>query len=373
MKICMLTSGHDVYDNRIYYKEILSLRKKYDDIYIIAPGDKDFVTEHGVQVRCFRKRKNWHDRMEPMKRMFELAKDVNADVYHAHEPDSFQVAVNLKKVLGAKIIYDSHEYHPEAFAEHFRFGKSLVTKAVYLFEKKLGKQADCIISVNDILVNKFKKYNKNVLLLPNYPTLRGEDFNKELNGKPTFVYAGGLREDRGIFKILEAINILKSKDSKSRDFRYIFIGPFETVQFESKCRGFVEEQLKDADIIFTGKVPHTEVFGYLKEAFAGFVLLQPGNWRYVNSEPIKLFEYMSSKTPVIASDFPMMERIVYSSKSGLLVKPDSSEDIANAILKMAWDIQMVKSMGENGYTSVCQSYNWAVCEKRLLDAYSKFE
>lgn len=368
MKICILTSGHDVYDNRIYYKEVLSLRKKYDEIYIVAPGDKNFVTGHGVEVRCFPKRKNWHDRMEPMKRMFEIAKEINADVYHAHEPDSFQVAVNLKKALGAKIIYDSHEYHPEAFAEHFRYGKTLVAKAVYLFEKSLGKQADCIISVNDILVNKFKKYNGNVLLLPNYPVLRDGNFEKELNSKPTFVYAGGLRADRGIFKILEAINILKSKD-----FKYIFIGPFETEQFESICKKFAEEQLSNVDIVFTGKVPHTEVFGYLKKAYAGFVLLQPGNWRYVNSEPIKLFEYMSSKTPVIASNFPMMEKIVSSSKSGLLVKPDSPEDIADAVIKMAGDIQMVKLMGENGFISVSQSYNWSVCEKRLLDAYSKFE
>lgn len=368
MKICMLTSGHDVYDNRIYYKEALSLRKRYDEIYIVAPGDKNFVTEHGIKVKCFPKRKNWHDRMEPMKKMFDIAREINADVYHAHEPDSLQVAVNLKKSLGAKIVYDSHEYYPEAFSEHFRYGKALATKAVYLFEKRLGKQADCIISVNDILVNKFKKYNKNVLLLPNYPILWNGDFEKQLSSKPTFVYAGGLREDRGIFKILEAVNIIGSKD-----FKYIFIGPFETAEFESKCKKYVKEHLNNADIVFTGKIPHTEVFGYLKGAFAGFVLLQPGNWRYVNSEPIKLFEYMSSKTPVIASDFPMMERIVSSSDSGLLVKPDSPEDIADAVLKMAGNTGMVKSMGENGFDSVSRSYNWAICEKRLLDAYSKFE
>lgn len=364
----MLTSGHDVYDNRIYYKEILSLRKRYNEIFIVAPGSRDFVTEHGVIVRCFPKRKNWHDRIEPMKRMFDIAKEINADVYHAHEPDSLQVAVNLKKSIGAKIIYDSHEYYPEAFSEHFPIGKGLMTKAVYLFEKSLGKQADCIISVNNILVDKFKKYNGNVVLLPNYPILQAEDFKKELSSKPTFVYAGGLREDRGIFKILEAINILKGED-----FRYIFVGPFETPEFELKCKEFVAQKLNNTDIVFTGKVPHTEVFGYLKNAYAGFVLLQPDNWRYVNSEPIKLFEYMSSKTAVIASSFPMMERIVSSAESGFLVRPDSPEDIADAILKLAEHPQMTKSMGESGYDSVRKSYNWAVCEKRLMDAYSKFE
>lgn len=368
MKICMLTSGHDVFDNRIYYKEIMSLRKRYEEIYIVAPGDHDFITEHGVIVKSFPKRRNWHDRIEPMKNMFNIAKEIKADIYHAHEPDSFQVATKLKRALNTKIIYDSHEYHPEAFAEHFTIGKPIITKAIYLYEKKLGKQADCIITVNSILVDKFKKYNSNVRLIPNYPVLREGDFKKEITDKPTFIYLGGLRADRGIFKILEAINEIKDKN-----FSYIFIGPFETKEFEERCKRYIKDELNGLDITFTGKIPHLQVFDYLKSAYAGFVLLQPDNWRYVNSEPIKLFEYMSSKTAVIGSDFPMMKKIISESRSGLLVKPDSPEDIAKAILKLAYDVSGMKSMGENGYARVNQFYNWSTCEKELLNAYRNLE
>lgn len=99
MKICILTSGHDVYDNRIYYKEILSLKKLYKEIYLIAPGEKDFVTKDGIVVRSFRKRKAWYDRIRPMRDIYKIAKEINADVYHAHEPDSFQIAVKLKKKI----------------------------------------------------------------------------------------------------------------------------------------------------------------------------------------------------------------------------------------------------------------------------------
>lgn len=368
MKICMLTSGHDVFDNRIYYKEILSLKKRYEDIYLVAPGDKDFVTEDGIIVRCFAKRKNWHDRIVPMKNIFNIACEIKADVYHAHEPDSFQVATKLKRKFGSKIIYDSHEYYPEAFSEHFKLGKSMAQKIIYLYEKKIASQADCIVTVNDILVDKFKKYNKNVRLIPNYPVLKDEYFEKEPHTKPTFIYVGGLRDDRGIFKILEAIDSIKDKD-----FKYIFIGPFETVEFESKCKRFVKSNLEKTDILFTGKIPHTEVFNYLKLSDAGFVLLQPYNWRYVNSEPIKLFEYMGSKTAVIGSDFPMIKNILVKSGSGILVKPDSPMEISQAILELGKDVKKSKNMGENGYKEVTKNYNWSVCEKELLDAYSEME
>lgn len=366
MKICMLTSGHDVFDNRIYYKEILSLKKVYDEIYIVAPGEKDFVTEDGVIVKCFAKRKNWHDRFRPMNDMFKIAKEIKAHVYHAHEPDSFQVAIKLKKEIGSKAIYDSHEYHPEGFAEHFKLGKGIVEKAIYTYEKILGKNADCIISVNEILINKFKSYNKNVVLLPNYPVLK-QGVLKDYNEKPTFIYVGGLREDRGIFKTLQAIK------SVNEDCKYIFVGPFETEDFKNKCESYLKQELQNKDVTFVGKVPHVEVFDYLKKAHAGFVLLQPDNWRYVNSEPIKLFEYMISKTAVIGSNFEMIEKIVKNPDSGVLADPSSEEDIARAITKIATDLEAARRMGNIGYDKVCKSYNWNVCEQRLLEAYKRLE
>ncbi|CDF57738.1 glycosyltransferase family 4 protein [Thermobrachium celere] len=366
MKICMLTSGHDIFDNRIYYKEILSLKKQFNEIYLVAPGEKDFVTEDGIIVKCFPKRKNWIDRFEPMNRMFKIAKEINADIYHAHEPDSFQVAVKLKKELGCKIIYDSHEYHPEGFAEHFKFGRSIIKKVIYLYEKHLGKQADAIISVNELLINKFKRYNNNVVMLPNYPVLNEIKIEKEYEKKPMFVYIGGLREDRGILKILEAIELIKDED-----YKYLFIGPFETFDFEQKCKKFAKDRLRNVDIKFTGKIPHMQVFDYLKKAYAGFVLLQPTNWRYVNSEPIKIFEYMATKTAVISSNFPMFEKIIKNPDAGISVDPTNTQTIADAIKYLASNHGKAKELGENGYKKVLELYNWSVCEDRLLKLYNE--
>jgi glycosyltransferase involved in cell wall biosynthesis len=290
MKICFLTSGHEVFDSRIYYKEILSLKKKYDEIYIIAPGEKSFTTKDGIKVLSFEKRKKWYDRFRPMKEIFQLALSVNADIYHAHEPDSFQVAVKLKKCLGAKIIFDSHEYHPESFAEHFKFGRTLIKKCVYLYERHLGKKADYIISVNDLLVNKFKKYNRNVALFPNYPVITEIEPEEQFSEIPTFVYVGGISKERGIIKILESIKLVKGK------YRYVIIGHFSSEDFKNEVYKYVEENLKDQEIVFTGTIPHIQVSKYLRNACGGFVLLQPTSWRYVNSEPrlLEIYKILGS-------------------------------------------------------------------------------
>lgn len=363
MKICMLTSSHDIFDNRIYYKEVLSLKKYFSDICIIAPGTKDFVTEDGISVKCFEKRRNWHDRIRPMKDMFKLGLEVNADVYHAHEPDSFQVAVKLKKRAHKKAVYDSHEYYPEAFSEHFKKFSPLAKKALYLYEKNLASQADMIITVNEILVQKFEKYNKNVLLIPNYPIFEEKQAQKIYKDKPVFVYVGEQREDRGILKILQAIKQTKG------DASYIFIGRFINEAFENKVNAYINENLSNKDVKFIGKIPHLEVFNYLSFADAGFVLLQPESWRYVNSEPIKLFEYMLGKTAIIGSDFPMMKKVIAKPNCGFTVKPDDVNEIAKTIDYVITNRKEVVSMGQRGYEEAACNYNWDVMEKRLLNAY----
>lgn len=365
MKICMLTSSHDIYDNRIYYKEALSLKKHFNEVYIVGPGEKDFITEDGIIVKCFPRRKSWHDRMRPMKDMYKLGLSIDADVYHAHEPDSFQVAIKLKRNIGKKAVFDSHEYYPEAFSEHFKSFSPIAKKLLYMYEKNLSKKADMIISVNEILVNKFKNYNENVLLIPNYPIFENNAAEKQYGEKPLFVYVGEQREDRGIMKILEAIKLSSGKAE------YIFIGRFINDQFKDKVMTYIKDNLSNRDVKFIGKIPHPEVFKYLSRADAGFVILQPNSWRYVNSEPIKLFEYMLGKTAVIGSNYPMIKSILEEAGCGLTVVPDNAEDIAKVIDYSIANRKEVIEMGKKGYETAKQKYNWYVIEKRLVEAYKK--
>ena len=365
MRICMLTSSHSIFDNRIYYKEILSLKKKYDEIYLVAPGDKDFVTDEGIVVKCFSKRSTWHDRLRPMREMTKIGLSIKADVYHGHEPDSFQVALRIKYKLGSKAIYDSHEYHPEAFSEHFKFGRKLFEKIIYYYEKRIAKKADFIITVNELLIAKFNKYNKNTALVPNYPVLKDVKTEKLYGEKPTFIYVGGLREDRGILKILEAIECVES------DNRYVFVGRVEDNIFYEKIQAFIKSKLSNADITFTGNIPHIEVFEFLKMADAGFVLLQPTNWRYMNAEPIKLFEYMISETAVIASDFPIMKKIIEGADCGYTIEPNDIKKIARTIDKISMDREKAKEMGKRGLEKVKAKYNWGVVEKELYRVYDR--
>jgi len=385
----MLTSGHGPLDDRIFYKEVLTLKKEYNDITIIAQSDREYNEIGGVKIIGIPVRKNHglKNRIETLVQLYKKGIEAKADVYHCHEPDALYIGYKLKKRLNSMLIYDSHEYHPETFALHFKgIAKQVIKKLVYWFEGYLARKCNYIITVNRILVSKFKKYNKHVLNLPNYPRLSivkpfiGDEVAcKDLRG---LVYAGGISSDKGCIKILEAIN--KSRNNS----RMTFIGkagsefgnaaasllgingqlpfPLEKQKFfiGGSCKNNCENTVE-----FTGVVEHKNVFELLKRNIIGFVLLQPVDPVDANCQPIKLFEYMACGLAVIAGDYPLIKEIVGDERCGLLVNPSDENEVAAAIDYMLENVEETLKMGERGRQAVMEKHNWESIENGLLNIY----
>ncbi len=92
---------------------------------------------------------------------------------------------------------------------------------------------------------------------------------------------------------------------------------------------------------------------------------------YLNSQPVKLFEYMCAGIPVIASDFPICREIVVRAGCGILVNPLDAREIAGAMEYLLAHPREAKEMGRRGYQAILERYNWANEEKILLRFYSE--
>jgi glycosyltransferase involved in cell wall biosynthesis len=90
---------------------------------------------------------------------------------------------------------------------------------------------------------------------------------------------------------------------------------------------------------------------------------------YLDSLPVKMFEYMAAGIPVIASDFPLWREIVVGHKCGICVDPMDPRAIACAIDYLVAHPDVAREMGENGRRAARERYNWGHEEKRLLDFY----
>jgi glycosyltransferase involved in cell wall biosynthesis len=102
----------------------------------------------------------------------------------------------------------------------------------------------------------------------------------------------------------------------------------------------------------------------------GLVLLHPVG-DYVNSYPVKLFEYMAAGLPVVASNFPLWRRIVEGKRCGITVDPLNSKAIAEAIEYLLSNPGEAMQMGENGRQAVEQHYNWKNEAKKLVNLYKE--
>lgn len=130
-------------------------------------------------------------------------------------------------------------------------------------------------------------------------------------------------------------------------------GPAETVG-ELRARG----TLPDARLIYLGQVPPGEV----PRCLAAFdVCVMPFPWTRhfaYYASPIKLFEYMASGRPLVATDLPSTREIVAHEVSVLLVPPDDPEALAAALRRLRDDPALGARLAAEARALVAARYTW---------------
>lgn len=138
------------------------------------------------------------------------------------------------------------------------------------------------------------------------------------------VYSGRFSSWKGTDTLIESALHLPD------DVKILLIGGFEGEP--EKMRAKISEYGVANKVSVTEFQPHSEIPKYLKAADALVIPNKAENQLSVlHTSPLKLFEYMASKRPIIASDLPSIREILDES-SATFVKPDSPADLAEGIL-----------------------------------------
>lgn len=372
MKICMLTTGHSALDDRIFYKEALSLKKVYNDITIIAPDDNNEYVQDGVRIIGITKPKSIKERFAIVDELIKKAVEVNADVYHFHDFEIIYKANKIKKYLpDAKIVYDVHEHYPDMVRMSRKVPAIIKPLAVWLVDKTelhISKKFSYIITADDAVKERFKTINESTDVVYNFSEF---DLKNAINYEKEYdvIYQGGITLERGVFQLVKAIEIARQT---KKDIKMIFVGPFGDEEAKKKVFNYIEEKNLSESIKFVGKVPHKDVEGYIRKSKVGVVTLLPLP-KYFKNIPIKQFEYMSCGIPVVGSDLPPIKKFLTSYNSGIIVDPTSPKEISEAIIKLVSDPELCKELGNNGIKAVTEEYNWTNMEKKLIKIYKNIE
>ena len=87
------------------------------------------------------------------------------------------------------------------------------------------------------------------------------------------------------------------------------------------------------------------------------------------ASPLKLFEYMCSNNPIIATKLISTEEILTNKKNSLLVKPNSPKGIALAVNKLYKNRYLSKKIAKQAFIDV-DNYTWEKRAQRILKLIS---
>ena len=361
MKIVHLTSVHPESDVRIFRKECLSLVKAGYDVSLIAAGAKDKMVE-GVKIFGVKRIQNrWKRIFFSGKYVYKKAVELDAEIYHFHDPELLPVGIKLKR-LGKKVIFDSHEDVPGQILEKEwlpRTFRKCLSIAYTLYESRILKKLDAVISVTPVLTERLIKINKNTFQITNYPIVDNIFIDKR-KWQRSICFAGGISKQwlhENVINAIENISDITYRIAGTSDSAYLdkisFLPGWKKVQF-------------------VGKIPFNEVNDFISVSSAGMALndyLPNVGYKSGSLGNTKLFEYMQSGIPVICTDFVLWKEIVEEADCGICVNPNDKEAITRAIRYFIDNPDVAEKMGNNGRKVVENKYNWHSQEIILLNLY----
>lgn len=233
-----------------------------------------------------------------------------------HKPDVVycreeQIAI-LSALVGKSVILELHNFSANRLLLYWAF-------------RSLGVRLVCITHT---LVEQMKSHSfpgDRVVVAPDgfdpamFEELPGRADARRLahlpEGLPIVLYAGHLYPWKGVDTLAQA--------APKIDGLVIFVGGTEAdIARMKSVYGHIP------NIMFVGHRPHGEIPMWLR---AADVLVLPNSAKEVISarytSPLKMFEYMASGTPIVASDLPSV-REVLNTENAFLVQPDDPEALA---------------------------------------------
>ncbi len=361
--IAHLTSVHRPDDVRVFQKECVSLRQHGLDVVLIAPSNEPVANTHGVRLDLLKKRRSRLLRFTvTVAEVVRRALAYDAEVYHIHDSELLPAGL-LLRLLGKKVIYDVHEDLAKQTLHRTwlpRWSRRPVAWLVDAMESMISRRLTAVVAATDSIAGKFDKVP--TITVKNFPRQRLPQLVAE--GEPAspacFVYAGSISQTRGMIEMAAAVNLLSPKHVPK-------------LLIAGDVPGALAEQIARVDklqrVKLLGWLPNQQIEQLLASATAGLVTLHPTP-AYLDSLPIKMFEYMAAGLPVIASDFPMWKEYVEGCGAGLMVDPLDPHAIAEAMQHMIDHPLQAKAMGKRGEASVRRTFNWECEEAKLVALYA---
>ena len=250
---------------------------------------------------------------------------------------------------------------------------SLLLKILYriqnFFIKKIIDDATAISAANEYEKEIFSNLNgrSKIEIIRNgvnLETLVSEiDFKKKYQINSRFIlFEGRFSKSKGIENLINALNIIKNEE-KFLDVHLVIMGV--DFGYEQKMEELIKKFDLSENITVIKNPPREDVISAYGES--EFLIL-PSQWELSPLVPLESFAF---KKPVISTRSHGIPFTVQDDKNGILVEPENSLQLADAIKKLFLDEDLRNRLGSCGYDFVHQECNCVSMAKNSLNLYEK--
>jgi len=364
MKICLLTSNPNPYDDRIYYKLARSL-KKIADVSIINPSvsseEIKGITIIGKASKTPLSDLSW---------LLEQLNMINPDIVHVTEPLLLSPAVKYKSNNGGKIIYDPAEDWCAMYKDFSRKPTpipQLLGFGIRQYENWFLSKMDYFIASDDWLYDYYFEKGPSELIY-NYPNQDIFTIDLDSVSRRPFscVYHGQLRKERGLFLMIESMKLVVEKYP---DAYLDLVGHFSYPAEEELSHQLLDQFGLTGNINISASIPHLEIPNRITQSTIGLLPFFNID-KFRNNIVIKMFEYSACKLPIVSFDLPPFRKYIESVKCGIFVEPDCHNSLAEGIMYMFENKEAYSIYALNGYDSFVNKFYWEAQEKQLFNIYT---
>jgi glycosyltransferase involved in cell wall biosynthesis len=307
--------------------------------------------------------------------LFTVLRLTKREAYHCIHgvEEGAAIAIVCKTFFGIPIIYDMHSCIPDQLSKfkYFREG-SLGGKIAICFESFLINRADAIIASTGLAGHVLSKDPQKQVWECNFPSIKTSVENNEslarknnIDNRPTIVYTGNFSSYQGLDLLIEAAKLIRLTIP---DIQIVLVGGSK---LDSQAlNSLIERYNLEGNVKLYNRVPRKKVADFLRIAD---VLVLPR--RHGKNVPFKLFEYMSSKKPIVATNIPAHSALL-NDQIAFLVKPEAAS-LAKGLVCVINDKKLASRLASSSFEAstnlkklsfqetLSKSYRFTIRKNRL--------
>lgn len=236
--------------------------------------------------------------------------------------------------------------------------------------KYLLKKIDKKVVVSRNLFKEYKNSNidpKSFTFIPNGVDL--SEFGKNLNleeysqlkktNKKIVLYVGHFYQRKGVYTLVDSSNFLNN------NIQIFLIGG--TTKYIKKLSKYIDQNSLNDKVALKGFLPHLQAINFMKIAD---VLVLPNekcneiSLKYTT--PLKMFEYMASGTPIVASDLESFDYYLENRENCLLFDPGNPESLSKQIKILLDNNKLSEKIAMNA-KETAKKFTWENRTKKIID------